>query len=350
MTYYASVVEYIQLSLSSVLELRDETEPPPDGGVETWISEAQWISESDSITIDGCVTVILSPSDVFFNSNDVIIEGYKTLITLPVSDAFFESPYIVIKQLSADLFLSVASVSMDSPDITILSIDDCIFLTVSDLTVSDASYTASDITVNGFKTIIPLGVSDLMWESPSLFVVLAYPPTIITGNAVFLPITNFFYDSQIVALRSGEELDVATRLVSNQFKYEKGAGAVDLSSDTFKIALMGTGFSFNQDTHGEWSDVSGYEILSSGGYTPGGEVLIIDSAWVQDNANDRGTIFWVDHTFVPSGGSFASVSAAVIYDSTHSSNLIVGAIEFDEDVSVPEGVDLMFQNLGFDNI
>ena len=143
---------------------------------------------------------------------------------------------------------------------------------------------------------------------------------------------------------------MATVTVSNQFKYEKGLGNVDFSSDTFKIALMANGYTFDEDAHGVWADVSASEISTTGGYTAGGEALTVESAWVQDDTDDQADISWSDHTFTASGAAFDAISGAIIYDDTHASDLIVGAIMFDSDISVSDGNSLQLQDLGFDDV
>ncbi len=142
---------------------------------------------------------------------------------------------------------------------------------------------------------------------------------------------------------------MSTRTLSNQFKYEKGIGAVDFSSDTFYVALMGTGFVFDPDAHGVWADISASEISTAGGYTTGGEAMSVSSSWTQDDTNDQASISWNNHTFTASGADFDAIAAAIVYDYTHASNLIVGAIEFDSDINVSDGNSLQLQDLGFDD-
>lgn len=143
---------------------------------------------------------------------------------------------------------------------------------------------------------------------------------------------------------------MATVTVSNGFKYEKGIGAVNFSTDVFKIALMGTGFVFDKDVHGVWADVSANEITTTGGYTAGGETLAVDSMWAQDNTGDQGTISWSDHTFTASGANFDAISGGIVYDDTHASDLILGAIMFDSDISVSDGNSFQLQNLGYNDV
>ena len=141
---------------------------------------------------------------------------------------------------------------------------------------------------------------------------------------------------------------MATLTVPNEFKYEMGIGAVDFSSDAFKVALMATGFTFDPDTHGTWADVSASELAGGSGYTAGGADLTASSAWAQDNTNDRASVSWNNVTWTASGGDIGPFAAAIVYDSTHGSNVIVGCIAFDSDVTVSDGNDFTLEDLGYD--
>ena len=140
-----------------------------------------------------------------------------------------------------------------------------------------------------------------------------------------------------------------TATVSNEFKYEKGKGNVDFSSDTFKCILMAPGFTFDKDVHGTYSDVSGEEISSTGGYTVGGQTLSTDSAWAQDNTNDKGSISWSDESFAASGADMDTFCAAIMYDDSHGSDVIVGCIDLGADVTIPDGESFQLRNLSFDS-
>lgn len=51
-------------------------------------------------------------------------------------------------------------------------------------------------------------------------------------------------------------------------------GGADLTTATIKVALVGSGWTPNQDTHDEWADVSAQEIANGNGYTTGGYTLL----------------------------------------------------------------------------
>lgn len=138
-----------------------------------------------------------------------------------------------------------------------------------------------------------------------------------------------------------------TLTIPNEFKFEKGKGAIDFSSDSFKIILMASGFTFAKDTHGTYSDVSASEIDNSGGYTVGGYTLSTTTAWNQDDTGDRGLIEWTDKVFTASGAAFDTFCAAIIYDDSHASKVIVGCIEFGQDIDVADGTSFTVQDMSY---
>lgn len=138
-----------------------------------------------------------------------------------------------------------------------------------------------------------------------------------------------------------------TLTVPNGFKYEMGIGAVDMSSNAHKVILMASGFVFNPDTHSTYASLSASEITNAGGYTVGGYALTVDSAWAQDDVNNRASITWMDKTFTASGAAFNTFCAAVIYNDTHASDLVIGCIAFGQDINVADGNSFQLQDMGY---
>lgn len=135
-------------------------------------------------------------------------------------------------------------------------------------------------------------------------------------------------------------------IVPNEFKFENGKAANNFSSHVYKIMLMADGFTFNKDTHGTVADVSASEITSAGGYAR--ITLTVDAAWAQDNTNDKGSIAWNNVTFTATGADFDDFSAAIVYNDTHASDLIVGCIDFEATIALANGNSFQMQALGFD--
>lgn len=53
-----------------------------------------------------------------------------------------------------------------------------------------------------------------------------------------------------------------------------GAGTVDWDTDTLKMSLVTSNYSFNQTSHTQYSDVSAFEISTTGGYVTGGTTCV----------------------------------------------------------------------------
>lgn len=124
--------------------------------------------------------------------------------------------------------------------------------------------------------------------------------------------------------------------ISNRFKYEKGVGSIDLSSCTVKAALMNDSFTFDPASHETWTDVSLDEITGADGYTSGGATLTVESAWTQDNVNNKALIQWADETLATTGSDWPGSNGSILYVSSHANQVIIGYIDFIETVVVTD--------------
>lgn len=116
---------------------------------------------------------------------------------------------------------------------------------------------------------------------------------------------------------------------SNVIKYLLWKKVIDGENDTFKIALMADGFSFNRASHATYGDISSYEHTAGNGYTAGGATLTGVSV-TQDDTYNAGIISWNNASWNMSGGNLATVGAIVYDDSVGSpvNKPIVGFIDF----------------------
>ena len=106
-------------------------------------------------------------------------------------------------------------------------------------------------------------------------------------------------------------------------------GTVDLDGHTFKVALMSSGFSFDQD-HENWAQVSTGEISSTGDYD-GGITLPIASTDMTYSGGVS-TVICSSETVFSTEGTI-SAHHAVVYGST--SDKLLSAVDFDgEEASV----------------
>jgi hypothetical protein len=123
---------------------------------------------------------------------------------------------------------------------------------------------------------------------------------------------------------------------NNHIKYLLATGAIDFSSDVFKIALMQSGFVFDIDAHDDWADVSANELPNANGYTTGGNTLA-GVAVTDDSVNDRTSITWNNTSWTAAGGSIGPTCGAIIYDDSEGSDCIVGFIDFGGDYTQADG-------------
>lgn len=110
----------------------------------------------------------------------------------------------------------------------------------------------------------------------------------------------------------------------NNFKEQILLGELDLgnAADVIKVILV-TGHSLDIDLDESYSDVSGDEE-SGTGYVAGGETLE-NQAVTQDNDNDRAKFDGDNVTW--SGLNVGTPNYAIMYDSTHASDYLIGAWE-----------------------
>ena len=100
-------------------------------------------------------------------------------------------------------------------------------------------------------------------------------------------------------------------------------GTVDLGAHTFKVALMSSAHTLNQD-HENWADVSANEISSTGDYTAGGITLAIASSQMTYATRVTSVICSSETVFSTSGT--ISANYAVVYGSTN--NKLVSCVDF----------------------
>lgn len=106
---------------------------------------------------------------------------------------------------------------------------------------------------------------------------------------------------------------------------------VDWDTDTIKTALV-SGYTFDQDAHEFWDDVSANEV-SGTGYTAGGETLTT-SAPTYSTADNRRMYDADDVVWDASGGSLSAEGAVVYADTgTPSTSPLLGYVDFEDTVT-----------------
>lgn len=126
---------------------------------------------------------------------------------------------------------------------------------------------------------------------------------------------------------------MATFVFYDEFKLNVTTGLINLSTDTFKVALTNTAPVVA--THDEFADIT--EIASGNGYTAGGQDL--DSrTWAETGA---GTGIWqfttADEVFTASGGSIGPFRYIVLYSDTSVNDKLVGYLDYGSSISITDG-------------
>ena len=116
-------------------------------------------------------------------------------------------------------------------------------------------------------------------------------------------------------------------------------GEVDWDTHTIKVALVGSGYSPNQDTHQTWSDVVANEVgagTAPAGYTNGGAAL--SGKTIQYDAASNTTVLDADD--VTWANSTITARYAVIYDDNGAGDtdkVLLGYVDFGVDQASTNG-------------
>lgn len=115
--------------------------------------------------------------------------------------------------------------------------------------------------------------------------------------------------------------------VYNSFKRDIASGAIDLDTDTIKVALVTSSYTPDIDAHTKFSDVTN-EVTGTG-YTAGGATLGTVTV-TADNTNNRGVFDAADTSWA---NSTITARGAVIYKSTGtaSTSPLIGYVDFGAD-------------------
>ncbi len=126
---------------------------------------------------------------------------------------------------------------------------------------------------------------------------------------------------------------MATFTFYDEFAQNLGAALINLSSDTFKLAL--TTSAPAPQSHDELADVT--EIADANGYVTGGTALT-SATWAETGATTGVWMFSsADVTFTASGGDIATHRYAVLYSDTSTNNKLVGFVDRGSSAVVTSG-------------
>jgi hypothetical protein len=136
---------------------------------------------------------------------------------------------------------------------------------------------------------------------------------------------------------------MATEL-SNHFKYQCFKKQIDLSTDSIKVILMASGFTFNKDNHATYADVVASELASGNGYTQNTKVLT-SQVVTEDDSNDRAIMSCDDVSWTAAGGDIGPTPGAIFYDDTTSDNTIIGYLDFGGNQTATSGNILSIEDI-----
>ncbi len=136
--------------------------------------------------------------------------------------------------------------------------------------------------------------------------------------------------------------------VSNHFKYQQGLGLINLSTDSFKIILMNSAFTFDRDAHATLADVTASQLATLNGYTQDNKELD-NQAWAEDDTNDKGLFTCDDVTWTATADDDANgigpTGSYIIYDDTTADDTVICCVDFETDYTVFEGSSIQVQDI-----
>ena len=135
--------------------------------------------------------------------------------------------------------------------------------------------------------------------------------------------------------------------VPNHYKYLLKTKQIDESSDTYKIILMNTTFTFDKDAHAELADVMADQLATAFGYTQDSKILTGVSV-IENDTTDKAETRWASVSWTASGGSIGPTGAAIIYNDSATGDPIACCVDFGVDKMIEDGSGLLIETPGLD--
>lgn len=127
---------------------------------------------------------------------------------------------------------------------------------------------------------------------------------------------------------------VSTVTAYDNFFEDLGKGLINMSTDTFKVILVTSSYTFNS-SHNELADITG-ELTSGNGYTTGG-ATIANPTWAFASGvtkYDGDNVSWS-----ASGGAIGPVTGAIIYDDTSTGDKLMCYMDFGGEQTAGDSTD-----------
>ena len=114
----------------------------------------------------------------------------------------------------------------------------------------------------------------------------------------------------------------------NHWKYHLALKDVDYDDDTFMLALMASGFTFDPDTHHNWANASASEYADAAhGYAAGGAE--VTTTVTEDDGDNRAEIALSNKAWTATDEDIGPTPGAILYDDTQADKVIVCYLNFD---------------------
>jgi len=132
-----------------------------------------------------------------------------------------------------------------------------------------------------------------------------------------------------------------TATASNHFKWYL---LDNIKSNTFKVILMSSGFTFDEDAHATLADVTSSQLSTGYGYTQDNKALS-NVVVTESDVQDKGVLSCDDVTFTASGGDIGPFIAAIIYDETSSDDTILTCLTYDTAQTISDGTSFQITDI-----
>jgi len=134
---------------------------------------------------------------------------------------------------------------------------------------------------------------------------------------------------------------MATKVTQN-ILYLALLGSIDIDTDDLYWAIMDTGFTFDQASHHQFSDISASQLATGNGYTrfAAGGATGLAATGVSISRNDtlyKVTVTWSNPQWTASGGAIGPSPGAFLYDDTVTDDPLIMYIDFGSEGTEPSG-------------
>lgn len=115
-------------------------------------------------------------------------------------------------------------------------------------------------------------------------------------------------------------------LINGEIKFGT-LGTNQGTPDTYKMILMNSSYTFNEDTHEMYSQISANQLANGYGYVTGGSIINPLTVSRNDTTN-KIVVTYPTVSWTATGGDIGFSNGAIIYNDTHANKVVVLYINF----------------------